>query len=43
VLEETVRRLSLQRMNASLLPGEERQSPDTQASARIFELKLGIY
>ena len=43
VLEETVRRLSLQRMNASLLPGEESQPPDTPASARIFELKLGIY
>ena len=40
-LEETVRRLSLQRMNASLLPGEASRPPDTQDSARIFELKLG--
>jgi glutamate-ammonia-ligase adenylyltransferase len=35
-LEETVRRLSLQRMNASLLPGATGQSPDTLVSARIF-------
>lgn len=40
VLLETVRRLSLQRMNASLLPGEIHCPPDTQASARIFKSRL---
>jgi glutamate-ammonia-ligase adenylyltransferase len=40
VLEETLRRLSLQRMNASLLPGAASQPLDTQSSARIFAQKF---
>ena len=41
VLEKTARDLSLRRMMTSLMPGETNPPLDTQASARIFEHKLG--
>ena len=41
VLEQTARDLSLRRMMASLVPGETAPPLDTQASAQIFEHKLG--
>ena len=41
VLEETVRNLSQSRMMTSLVPGEKAAPFDTQASARIFEHRLG--
>jgi glutamine synthetase adenylyltransferase len=41
ILEKTARDLSLRRMMASLMPGKTDSPLDTQASARIFEHRLG--
>ena len=41
LLTEVMRQLSQQRMMAELTPGETSGTPDTQASARLFERFLG--